>query len=154
MAIYFYSSLEEPYGCFSNFSRHGVEIDNVYYKTCEHYFQAMKFDGSTKDMEDVRRAATPKLAAQIGRDRSRPLRHDWETVKDDVMRRGVLHKFRRHADIQAILLGTGSAELIENSPVDYYWGSGADGTGLNKLGYILMEVRSLLQREVQDVDDI
>jgi len=62
VAIYFYSSLEEPYGCFSNFSRHGVEIDNVYYKTCEHYFQAMKFDGSTKDMEDVR----PKIWKMCG----------------------------------------------------------------------------------------
>src|SRR5262249_9497367 len=25
--IYFYSPLEEPYGCFSNFSPHGVELD-------------------------------------------------------------------------------------------------------------------------------
>ena len=77
MTIYFYSALEEPYGVFSNFSKQGFEIDGVYYKTCEHYFQAMKFAQSPKDMDDVRRAATPKQAASVGRDRSRPLRSDW-----------------------------------------------------------------------------
>jgi predicted NAD-dependent protein-ADP-ribosyltransferase YbiA (DUF1768 family) len=27
--IRFYSSREEPYGCFSNFSHHGFELDGV-----------------------------------------------------------------------------------------------------------------------------
>jgi hypothetical protein len=27
MPIYFYVPREEPYGCFSNFSPHGVELD-------------------------------------------------------------------------------------------------------------------------------
>lgn len=39
MTIYFYSTREQPYGCFSNFSRHGFELDGAYYKTSEHYFQ-------------------------------------------------------------------------------------------------------------------
>lgn len=43
MTIYFYSTREQPYGCFSNFSRYGFEVDAIYYKTSEHYFQAMKF---------------------------------------------------------------------------------------------------------------
>ena len=98
MTIYFYSARETPYGCFSNFSKHGVEIDEVYYKTTEHYFQAMKFSQSPQDMDDVRRAPTPKQAATIGRDRKRPLRADWETVKDDIMRQAVLKKFETHAD--------------------------------------------------------
>lgn len=112
MTIYFYSTLEKPYGCFSNFSPHGFEIDGVYYKTSEHYFQAMKFIHSPEDMEAVRRASTPKRAASIGRDRKRPLRADWEDVKDDIMRRGVLRKFETHADIRALLLSTGDAEIV------------------------------------------
>jgi len=35
--IYFYGTREKPYGCFSNFSRHGFAIDDVYWKTSEHY---------------------------------------------------------------------------------------------------------------------
>lgn len=145
VTIYFYSANDHPYGCFSNFSRHGFELDGHYYQTSEHYFQAMKFINSPSDMEDVRRASTAKSAAAIGRDRNRPLRADWEAVKDDVMRTAVLAKFQAHADIRAILLATGDAEIVENAPHDYYWGIGADGTGRNMLGQILMETRTLLR---------
>lgn len=149
MTIYFYSPHESTYGCFSNFSQHGFELDGAYYKTSEHYFQAMKFKDSPKDMDDVRRASTPKQAATIGRDRKRPLRRDWESVKDDVMRRAILRKFELHADIREILLATGDEEIVENAPRDYYWGSGADGTGKNMLGKILMETRMKLREGVK-----
>ncbi|HKC73877.1 MAG TPA: NADAR family protein, partial [Chloroflexota bacterium] len=43
MTIYFYSTREKPYGCFSNFSPHGFELDGVWWPTSEHYFQAQKF---------------------------------------------------------------------------------------------------------------
>lgn len=144
MTIYFYTASARPYGCFSNFSQHGFAVDDVYYRTNEHYFQAMKFIGSEKDMQDVIRAATPKQAATIGRDRKRPLRSDWETVKDNIMRAGVLRKFETHQDIQEILLATGDALIVENAPGDRYWGAGADGTGKNMLGIILMETRVIL----------
>lgn len=145
MTIYFYSLREQPYGCFSNFSPHGIEVDGVYYKTSEHYFQAMKFTGSPKDMEDVRRAPSPKMAASIGRDRARPLRADWEAVKDDIMRAAVLRKFETHAELRDLLLSTGDDEIVENAPGDRYWGIGADGTGKNMLGKILMETRAILR---------
>lgn len=143
--IYFYSASDYPYGCFSNFSPHGFTLDGTYWRTSEHYFQAMKFKNSPKDMADVARANTPKLAAHIGRDRKRPLRRDWESVKDAVMRRGLGILPRPHADIRAILLATGDVPLVENSPIDDYWGCGADGSGQNKLGQILMEVRTTLR---------
>src|SRR5690349_14921848 len=145
MTIYFYSPTENPYGCFSNFSRHGFELDDLYWPTSEHYFQAQKFAG-TSHFDAVRNARTPKQAAEIGRDRSRPLRKDWEQVKDDIMHRAVLRKFETHADIRQLLLATGDALIVENAPRDYYWGSGQDGTGQNKLGLILMEVRDLMRK--------
>ncbi len=144
MPIYFYSTREEPYGCFSNFSRHGFELDGLYWPTSEHYFQAQKFAG-TPHLEAVRRAPTPKMAAEIGRDRSRPLRSDWEEVKDDVMRRAVRRKFEVHAGLRVLLLDTGDEPIVENAPRDYYWGCGADGSGKNMLGTILMEVRDSLR---------
>ncbi|MBL1179345.1 NADAR family protein [Pantanalinema sp. GBBB05] len=146
MTIYFYVEREKPYGCFSNFSAHGFMLDELYWATSEHYFQAQKFI-NTPSLEKVRQAKTPKDAAKMGRDRSLPLRSDWEQVKDDVMRKAVLQKFKTHADIRAILLATGSDVLVENSAIDYYWGCGKDGSGKNKLGQILMEVRELLRSE-------
>lgn len=151
MTIVFYTT-RDAYGSFSNFSRHGFVLDGLWWPTSEHYFQAQKFAG-TEHAEAVRCAKTPKEAAALGRDRRRPLRADWEQVKDDVMRTAVRAKFRAHADLRAELLATGDVELVENAPGDYYWGCGADGSGKNMLGRILMEVRAELRSEgVGDVD--
>lgn len=144
MTVYFYSTRSE-YGCFSNFSRHGFELDGVWWPTSEHYFQAQKFVG-TPHAEQIRQVNNPKDAANMGRDRQRPLRPDWERVKDEIMRRAVLKKFQTHDEIREILLGTGDEELVENAPHDYYWGCGQDGSGQNKLGQILMEVREILRQ--------
>ncbi len=144
MTIVFYST-QGAYGCFANFSRHGFELDGAYWPTSEHYFQAQKFAG-TPHADEIRKARTPKQAAQMGRDRKRPLRVDWERVKDDIMRRAVLRKFETHDDIRAILLSTGDELIVENAPKDYYWGCGSDGSGKNRLGQILMEVRDILRQ--------
>src|SRR5579859_2608822 len=96
----------KPYGCFSNFSPHGVELDGAWWPTSEHYFQAPKFAG-TPHADAVRLARSPKQTAEMGRDRKRPLRTDWEAVKDDVMRKAVRRKFETHVDLLATLLATG-----------------------------------------------
>ena len=152
MTIYFYSTRDE-YGCFSNFSPHGFELDGLYWPTSEHYFQAQKFVG-TPHVEQIRLVKTPKDAAKMGRERTRPLRQDWEQVKDDIMRQAVLSKFQTHTDIRDILLSTGNAEIVENSPIDFYWGCGVDSSGKNMLGKILMEVREILHHtNSADVDN-
>ncbi|MBE5975509.1 NADAR family protein [Lacrimispora xylanisolvens] len=143
MAIYFYKTNEE-YGCFSNFSKHGFELEAKYWITSEHYFQAQKFVG-TESEEQVRLSSTPMEAADMGRDRSKPLRKDWEEVKDDIMRRAVLEKFKANNDAKKILFSTGDEEIIEKTTKDYYWGCGEDGTGKNMLGKILMETRDILR---------
>lgn len=143
MTIYFYST-RDAYGDFSNFSPHGFVLSGVWWPTSEHYFQAQKFAGTVHE-EAVRQAKTPKEAAAIGRDRGRPLRADWEQVKDDVMRTAVRAKFQAHAGLRAELLATGDAELVEHARSDSYWGCGADGSGKNMLGRILMEVRAELR---------
>jgi ribA/ribD-fused uncharacterized protein len=148
MPIYFYSAREEPYGCFSNFSAHGFELDGAWWPTSEHYFQAQKFAGTPR-CDQIRGAQSARIAAHMGRSRQHPLRSDWEQVKDEIMRKAVLKKFETHADIRAILLGTGNERIIESAPNDYYWGYGADGSGKNKLGLILMEVRKILRERLK-----
>ncbi len=140
--ILFYSTRGE-YGALSNFSRHGFTLDDVYWKTSEHYFQAKKFEG-TEHEQIVREASSPKEAARLGRQRSRPLRDDWEDVKEDVMFRACMAKFSQHDELRDLLVGTDDAMLIENAPGDYYWGIGKDGSGKNRLGHILMLVRDEL----------
>lgn len=147
MTIYFYK-VNEPYGCFSNFSPHGIHIQGGYWSTVEHYYQAQKFVGTQDEsiIKVIHAVKTPEEAASLGRSPSRKVRPDWEDVKLAVMREAVLTKFLTHPDIQAILLKTDESELIENSPTDYYWGCGADKTGQNHLGKVLMSVRALIRQ--------
>lgn len=116
-----------------------------YSRTSEHYFQAQKFAGTPHE-EIIRNAASPKIAAKMGRSRKRPLRKDWEEIKETVMRKAAMQKFETHPDIRAVLLATGDEDIVENAPSDDYWGCGADGSGQNRLGEILMEVRVILKK--------
>ena len=148
MVIYFYIVKEEPYVCFSNFSPHGFDLDGAWWPTIEHYFQAQKFAG-TEHVDEIRKARSPMIAARMGRGRNRPLRSDWNEVKDDIMRLAVLRKFQSHDDIRAVLLSTGDELLVEKTTEDHYWGCGTRGDGQNKLGQILMDVRRRLRSEVE-----
>ena len=145
MAIHFYVPRDE-WGFLSNFSPHGVELDGAWWPTVEHYFQAQKFAGSDAAyVERIRRASTPKQAATLGRSRQQPLRADWEVVKETVMLSGLVCKFATHPQLRALLLATAGEEIVEASPSDYYWGCGADGSGRNRLGQLLMIVRERLR---------
>jgi N-glycosidase YbiA len=143
--IRFYST-KDDYGCFSNFACSPITLKGKTWPTAEHYFQAQKFAG-TEYEEAVRQAKSPMIAARLGRSRKQPLRPDWEGVKDAVMSEAVLAKFMQHADLRAVLLGTGDALLVEHTANDSYWGDGGDGHGKNKLGQILMSVRDELRKK-------
>ncbi|KJK58014.1 hypothetical protein UK12_13130 [Saccharothrix sp. ST-888] len=57
-----------PYGCFSDFSAHSLELDGHLWPTSEHCFLAQKFIG-TRHADLIRRARTPLPAAELGRAR-------------------------------------------------------------------------------------
>lgn len=141
--LQFYGT-KTAYGCFSNFAPYPFELGGRVWPTTEHYFQAQKFAG-TEHEEAIRMVRSPMKAARMGRSRQRPLRSDWEQVKDEVMLAGLRAKFAQHADIRTVLLETGDAELVEHTRRDRYWGDGGDGTGRNTLGRLLMRVRDELR---------
>lgn len=145
MAISFYKTNDE-YGCFSNFSHYGFELDGEWWMTSEHYFQAQKFHG-TEYEDEIRLLDNPMKVAKMGRNRNLPLREDWEQVKDDIMYEAVYAKFSQNEELKNILLKTGTEYIVENTSDDYYWGCGKDGSGKNILGRILMRVREKLKDE-------
>ncbi len=146
--ITFYS-VSDDFGCFSNFSAHPLRIGAKLWPTSEHYFQAQKFK-EVEYREKIRKANSPMIAARMGRDRKKPLRRDWESVKVGVMRDAVRAKFTQHADIRTILLSTGDAKIVEHTERDSYWGDGGDGSGKNMLGRILMEIRDEFKESPSD----
>lgn len=139
MAIKFWKNVG-PYGCLSNFSKDPITVSGIHYQTSEHYFQSEKFLDEKNKM-DVINCSTPHLCAETGRDKTRPLRDDWELVKNHVMYEALRLKVEQNPIVKATLLSTKDEEIIEDSPIDYYWGCGRDGSGVNMLGKLWMKLR-------------
>jgi ribA/ribD-fused uncharacterized protein len=131
----------------SNFFPSPILYEGIVYPTNEHFFQAMK----TLDLAErqkIANAETPGMAKRMGRNVF--LRPDWEQVKVDVMRTGLMLKFT-DAVLAEKLLATGDEELVEgNWWHDQTWGScfcpdHCRTPGRNLLGMLLMELRKELQ---------
>ena len=135
------------YDFLSNFYPSPILYEGIVYPTNEHFFQAMK----TLDIETrkaIAAAPTPGAAKRLGRHVQ--LRPDWEKIKVDVMRTGLMLKFT-DAALAEKLLATGDEELVEgNWWHDQTWGScfcpdHYRTPGRNLLGMLLMELRKELQ---------
>lgn len=146
-------------GYLSNFYFSDFTLDGITYPTVEHYFQSKKFEGATEKilisssnnrLEKVSHEAYiaglshPAETAKEGKRRDFPLRKDWEQVKEDVMYEGIKAKFMQNLELMVRLVDTHNAELVEDSPYDYYWGVGRNKTGQNRLGVLLMGLRDEL----------
>jgi len=134
----------DPYGCFSNFSRHPIVVDNVVYQTTEHYYQALKLTDENARRQVIL-AANPKESKVVAYSYPQFFRKDWDAVKNDVMLDALRRKVEQNPEVRTTLVNTGDALLVEDSPYDYYWGCGNDGSGENWLGKLLMVVRSECQ---------
>ena len=136
------AEFQGEYRFLSNFWPATVVYEGITYPTSEHAYQAAK----TLDVEQRKRIAalqTPAEAKSAGR--ALKLRDDWESVKFTVMEDVVRFKFTHHDDLRAKLLATGDAYLEEgNNWGDEVWGV-CNGKGENRLGKILMKIRSELK---------
>ena len=141
--IKFYRS-GDPYFQFTNFYDAIIVLHEKSWKTSEHFFQAMKFQ-HTSMQEDVRNQPTPRKAFDFARQNNVHKRQDWERVKEGFMMEALEAKFTQHINLNQMLLNTGNSFLVENSPVDNYWGIGANGQGQNRLGILLMQLRDRLR---------
>jgi hypothetical protein len=134
------SKFTDKYDFLSNFFEHSITWEGITYPSVEHAYQAAK----SKDVAEKTKIAllsTPGQAKRVGR--AVQLRPDWEHVKIGIMLELVRLKFSDPI-LKKKLLDTGDEELVEgNFWHDFFWGV-CDGTGLNWLGKILMEVRGEL----------
>lgn len=143
--IRFHTTLKNDYKALSNSHKADITIDGVVYPTVEHYYQCAKFlDTAPEYADKIRAQSNAALVKNMGRTKKETIRADWEAVQLDVMRKALRAKFTQHDDLAALLRGTGAARLEEESPSDAYWGIGADGAGMNRLGELLAEIRASL----------
>ncbi len=130
------------YAFLSNFYPSIITVAGIAYPTVEHAFQAAK----TYDLEKKNRIAAMRKPAQAKRfGKNLELRSNWETAKIGIMKDLLIRKFNGTWFTRR-LIKTATAELIEgNVWGDVFWGM-CNGRGKNRLGKILMDIRTVLIR--------
>lgn len=135
-----FSSKSPSHTQFSNFYKSKFFLDGKEWPTVEHYFQAQKFSSNPEYQEKIRGAPQAAKAKSLGASREFPIRNDWDTYRDDVMRKALRAKFEQNKDLKELLLSTEGRPLYE-ATTDPYWGQGRNKKGKNRLGVLLMELR-------------
>jgi len=147
----------------SNFHPCKIEIDGRTWPHTEAYYQSQKShnpDFHNRVLEKKNpswakfvgdsRVNSPKIAKKSWfRKNPEDLRDDWNEIKVEVMKIALHAKFTQNKNLQLSLLNTDSAELIEDSSKDTFWGIGEHGNGKNMLGKLLMQLRTELQHSVE-----
>ncbi len=140
------------YEYLSNFFPITAVFQGKVYPTIEHAYVAAK----TFDLDQRERIKNipAHMAGHVKKmGRTLKIRKDWEEVKEEIMRGLVYQKFKNKV-LQQLLLETENIKIIEvNYWHDNYWGNCIckkcqNIFGQNKLGKILMDVRSALQQGV------
>ena len=126
---------------FNNFSAHAIEFRGKLYPTCEHAYQAAKCT-DPQGQEAIRNARSPLEAKRLANETYKAARDpDWGNKKVAVVEEILRSKLAQHPEAQEALRDSGNEDIVEDSPTDYFWGEGADGSGQNMLGKLWMKLR-------------
>lgn len=138
MPINFYTP---KFYVFNNFSAHAIEFRGQFYPTSEHAYQATKCtdpDGK----EAIRCARSPLQAKMLAQEAYKDAKDpDWTSKKVAVVEEILRAKLAQHPEAREALRESGDEDIVEDSPTDYFWGEGADGSGQNVLGKLWMKIR-------------
>lgn len=144
--------------CLSQWWESSFIVDNIEYKTAEHYMMAQKalLFGDKENFEKIISCKTPAEAKKIGREVKNYNDKVWLENRFQIVKEGNRNKFNQNKELKSFLLNTQNRILVEASPVDSIWGIGLASDdpsandpekwlGLNLLGFALMEVRDELK---------
>lgn len=120
----------------SNFYPVKVVYRGLIFESSEAAFQAAKCPERMREFCGLNPSEAKKLGRKVR------LRDDWEEVKYDVMYEICKEKFWQNPDLARRLICTDNDQLVEgNTWGDKIWGV-CDGVGSNRLGKILMRIRT------------
>ncbi len=126
-----------------------MEVDGMLYtfSTVEHYYQAMKFYASDKRFKTIMELENPDEARLLTKTPEYKInrRKDFYKIKFDIMEKALYVKFKQKPDAAELLKSTGDTILIKSCPVCYKCGFG-EGSGMNRIGKVLMKIRAEIQK--------
>jgi len=141
-AVYFFTP---AFYSLDNFSAHTVNIWGITFPTSEHAYQWKKYSVSHPGIAKKILGSTSSHDAKVIADQNKNnFSKSWHKEKVAIMEQILRAKAAQHEDVRKKLLKTGKRTIIENSPVDSFWGIGPDGKGENMVGKIWMKIRESL----------
>jgi ribA/ribD-fused uncharacterized protein len=141
-SVYFYTP---RFYVFDNFSAYTIDIWGKEFATGEHAYQWKKFSVLNPDIaQKILDAKSPHAAKKISDAHAAVVDSSWHREKMSVMEEILRAKITQHENVRNKLTETGQKDILENSPVDSYWGIGKDGKGENVLGKLWMQLREEL----------
>jgi len=122
---------------------------NYTFQCSEAAFQAHKFEGRPdliKQFENLDGDGAWRKANDLTQPWKQAQRDAWRQKNIPPMKAVLLAKFTQNPQLGQLLLATGPGILIEHTPLnrDRFWGDNGNGSGTNKLGELLMELRTRL----------
>lgn len=130
----------------SPFSAHVIRIWGEEFPTAEHAYQAARVQPGPERLS-IKEAPSPLEAWRLGQKYKNDsnLRigdFDKEAVMEEIFRA----KLEQHPDIRDILKESGDRILEKQIDADYYWGTGKDGSGENRMGKLWMKLRQEINK--------
>ncbi|MBP7005846.1 NADAR family protein [Patescibacteria group bacterium] len=136
--------VENRFHYLSPFSAHRIEIWGEIFPTVEHAYQASRILPGP-EREAIKQASSPMDAWREGqKHKNNPDLAVPHFDKDAIMEELFRAKIAQHSDISIILKESGDRGLLKIYATDYYWGTGKDGSGENRMGKLWMKLRNEL----------
>jgi hypothetical protein len=86
------------------------------------WFKALYFNDEEKAWEIVITGQDPKVAKNLGRQVRGYVEEKWALVREEMMYKAVMAKFKSDKELKDKLLATGDKILVEGTPFDGIWG--------------------------------
>ena len=162
MSVIGFHNPDEPYGFLSNWYLSEFTIDGITFSSMEQYMmyqKAVLFEDADV-AEQIVETDDVVIIKELGRKVSGYIDSVWNGMRQVIIYKGLLEKFRQNEDLGKALLNTGNNILAECAVKDRIWGIGLSMTderrndinawnGQNLLGYSLMLVRDELRNQAK-----
>ena len=152
--------IDEPNGYLSNWYPSVFTTDGITFTSMEQYmmYQKARTFGDTETAAAILAADNPGKIKALGRSVRNYSDTVWNGIRQIVVYKGLLEKFRQNPDLKRQLLATAPHTLAECALWDNIWGIGMTmhdeyrfapdlWQGRNLLGFTLMMVREELSKE-------
>ena len=138
-------------GCLSNWYISPFVVNGIEYNCGEQYMMHQKaiLFNDKQTASEIMKAYVPKKQKELGRKIKNFDTVVWDSVKYNIVKAGLLEKFKQNEDLKLFLSTNKDCQMVEASPFDRIWGIGFNEMdaidninmwGENLLGKILTEI--------------